>query len=37
MDKNNESGKNMNFRCNYIDIHFFHLLFWTLVCNLNTI
>ena len=28
IDKNSEGGKNMNFRCNYVDLHFFHLLFW---------
>ena len=27
IDKNSESGGNMNFRCNYVDVHFFHLLF----------
>ena len=37
IDKSSESGGNMNFRCNYMDVHFFSLLFWTLVCNLKTI
>ncbi len=25
--KNNKSGENINFRCNYMDVHFFYLLF----------
>ena len=32
-----ESNRNMNFRYNYMDVHLFYLLFWTLVCNLKTI
>ena len=32
-----ESSRNMNFRYNYINLHLFYLLFWTLVCNLKTI
>jgi hypothetical protein len=35
--KSSKSGGNMNFRCNYMDVHFFYLLFWTLVCNLKII
>ena len=27
IDKNSESGGNMNFRCNYMDVHLFYLLF----------
>ena len=37
IDKSSESGGNMNFRCNYMDVHFFYLLLLTLVCNLKTI
>ena len=37
IDKSNESRGNMNFRCNYIDVHLFYLLFWVLICNLKTI
>jgi hypothetical protein len=37
IDESSESGRNMNFKCNYIDIHFFYLLFWILICNLKTI
>ena len=37
IDKSSESGGNMNFRCNYTDVHFFYLLFWILICNLKTI
>ena len=37
IDKSGESGENMNFRCNYMDVHFFYLLFWILICNLKTI
>ena len=35
--KYSESGGNMNFRCNYIDVYFFYLLFWILICILKTI
>ena len=28
IDKSNESDGNMNFKYNYIDVHFFYLLFW---------
>jgi hypothetical protein len=35
IDKSSESSGNMNFKCNYIDVHFFYLLFWILICNLN--
>ena len=35
IDKSNESSENMNFKCNYMDIHFFYLLFWILICNLK--
>ena len=27
IDKSIESGGNINFRCNYMDVHFFYLLF----------
>jgi hypothetical protein len=37
IDKSSESGGNMNFRYNYMDVHFFYLLIWTLICNLKTI
>ncbi len=37
IDKSNESDGNTNFMCNYMDVHFFYLFFWTLVCNLKTI
>ena len=37
IDKSSESGGNMNFRYNYMDIYFFYLLFWILICNLKTI
>ena len=37
IDKSSESGENMNFRYNYMDVHFFYLLFWILICNLKTI
>ena len=30
-----ESSGNMNFKCNYMDVHFFYLLFWILICNLK--
>ena len=30
-----KSSENMNFKCNYIDVHFFYLLFWILICNLK--
>ena len=33
--KNSESSRNMNFNCNYMDVHFFYLLFWILICNLK--
>ena len=35
IDKNSESSGNMNFKCNYMDVHFFYLLFWILICNLK--
>jgi hypothetical protein len=35
--KISKSGGDMNFRYNYIGVHFFYLLFWSLVCNLKTI
>jgi hypothetical protein len=35
IDKSRESSGNMNFKCNYIDVHFFYLLFWILICNLK--
>ena len=35
IDKNNENSGNMNFKCNYMDVHFFYLLFWILICNLK--
>ena len=34
IDKSNESSGNMNFKCNYMDVHFY-LLFWILICNLK--
>ena len=37
MDKSSEGGGNMIFRYNYVNIHFFPLLFWISVCNLKTI
>jgi hypothetical protein len=37
IDKSSESGGNMNFKCNYIDVYLFYLLFWILVCNLKII
>jgi hypothetical protein len=37
IDKNSKGGGNMNFRCDYMDVHFFHLLFWILICNLKII
>ena len=27
IDKNNESDGDMNFKCNYMNVHFFYLLF----------
>ena len=35
IDKSNESSGNMNFKCNFMDVHFFYLLFWILICNLK--
>ena len=35
IEKSSESSENMNFKCNYIDVHFFYLLFWILICNLT--
>ena len=35
IDKSSESSGNMNFKCNYIDVYFFYLLFWILICNLK--
>ena len=35
IDKSGESSGNMNFNCNYMDVHFFYLLFWALICNLK--
>ena len=35
IDKSSESGGNINFKCNYMDVHFFYLLFWILICNLK--
>jgi hypothetical protein len=35
IDKSSESSRNMNFKCNYMNIHFFYLLFWFLICNLK--
>jgi hypothetical protein len=37
ISKSSESGGNMNFRCNYVIVLFFFLLFWILICNLKTI
>ena len=37
IDESSESGGNMNFKCNYMNVHFFYLLFWILICNLKTI
>ena len=37
IDKSNESSGNINFKCNYMDVHFFYLLFWILIYNLKTI
>ena len=37
INKSVESGRNMNVKCNYMDVHFFYLLFWILICNLKTI
>jgi hypothetical protein len=31
------SDENMNFKCKYMVVHFFYLLFWTLICNFKTI
>ena len=36
-DKSSENGGYMNFRSNYMDVHFFYLLFWILIYNLKTI
>ena len=35
IDKSNENSRNMNFKCNYMDVYFFYLLFWILICNLK--
>ena len=35
IDKSSESSGNINFKCNYMDVHFFYLLFWILICNLK--
>ena len=35
IDKSSKSSGNMNFKCNYMDVHFFYLLFWILICNLK--
>ena len=35
IDKSSESSGNMNFKCNYIDVYFFYLLFWIFICNLK--
>jgi hypothetical protein len=35
--KIDKSSGNINFRYNYMVLHFFYLLFWILVCNLKTI
>jgi hypothetical protein len=35
IEKTSASSENMNFKCNYIDVHFFYLLFWILICNLK--
>ena len=35
IDKSSGSSGNMNFKYNYMDIHFFYLLFWILICNLK--
>ncbi len=35
IDKSIVSSENMNFKCNYVDVHFFYLLFWILICNLK--
>ena len=37
IDKSSKNDGNMNFSSNYIDVHFFYLLFWILICNLKTI
>jgi hypothetical protein len=37
INKSSESGRNMSFRCNYMDEEFCYLLCWTLVCNVKTI
>ena len=37
IDESSESGEKMNFKYNYMDVHFFYLLFWILICNLKTI
>ena len=33
--KIDKSSRNINFKCNYMDIHFFYLFFWILICNLK--
>ena len=35
IDKSSESSEKMNFKCNYMDVHFFYLFFWILICNLK--
>ena len=35
IDKSSESSRNMYFKCNYMDVHFFYLLFWILIYNLK--
>ena len=35
INKSSESSGNMNFKCNYMNVHFFYLLFWILICNLK--
>ena len=35
IDKSSKNSRNMNFKCKYMDIHFFYLFFWILIYNLK--